>query len=112
MRLFYVHWNEAECKERVRELRRAGHVVGQLRCALLPTPFHPQQDQTDNAGGNDQDHNHCHDDGGHEHPFQTVDVKRNGEGTVLQVVQSQLLCVRCQWNSSRAIVCQAKITMS
>ena len=27
MRLFYVHWNEGECKERVRELRRAGHVV-------------------------------------------------------------------------------------
>ena len=83
-------------------LRRAGHVVGQLRRALLPTPFHPQQDQTHNAGCNDQDHNHCDDDGGHEHPFQTVDVKRNGEGTVLQVVQPQLLCVRCRWNSSRA----------
>ena len=35
-------------------------------------------------------------------PFQTVDVKRNGEGTVLQVVQPQLRCVRCRWNSSWA----------
>jgi hypothetical protein len=27
MRLFYVHWNEGECKERARALRAARHVV-------------------------------------------------------------------------------------
>lgn len=27
MRLFYIHWHEAECKQRVRALRQAGHVV-------------------------------------------------------------------------------------
>lgn len=27
MRVFYIHWNEEECKERVRALRAAGHVV-------------------------------------------------------------------------------------
>jgi hypothetical protein len=60
-------------------LGRSGHPVGQLRCALLPTSLHPQQDQAHSASYNDEDDNHCDDDGGHKHPFQTVDVKRTGK---------------------------------
>jgi len=73
-------------------LARTGHPVGQPRRALLPAPLHAEQDHANNAGNDDQDHNHGDDNGGHNRPFQTVDVKRNGEGTVLQVIQPQLRC--------------------
>jgi hypothetical protein len=51
------------------------HSVGQLGCALLAAALHPEKDQTGSAGSDDQDQNHCDDDGGHNLPFrQSVDV--------------------------------------
>ena len=47
----------------------AGHPVGQLGCALLAAALNSEKDQTHCASGNDQDHDHCDDDGGHDFPF-------------------------------------------
>jgi len=43
-----------------------GHSGGDLWCALLAAAFDSEKDQTHCAGGNDQNHNHCDDDGGHD----------------------------------------------
>jgi hypothetical protein len=53
-------------------LSGAGHSVGELGCALLAAPFNPKQDQAHCASNNDQDHNHCDDDGGHDLPFRQL----------------------------------------
>jgi hypothetical protein len=53
-------------------LCRAGRPVGQPRCALFAAALHSEKDQAHRAGCDDQDHEHCDDEGGHEHPFQTV----------------------------------------
>ena len=68
-------------------LRGTGHSGGDLRCALLAAAFDSEKDQTHCAGGNDQNHNHCDDDGGHD--FLSDSQLRTctcGEGTVLRVV--------------------------
>src|SRR5207342_281062 len=47
-------------------LSGTGHSGGDLWCALLAAAFDSEKDQTHSAGGNDQNHNHCDDDGGHD----------------------------------------------
>jgi hypothetical protein len=44
----------------------ASHPVGQPWCALLAPALDSEKDQPYGAGGNDQDDDHCDDDGGHD----------------------------------------------
>ena len=60
------------CTVRVEMLGSTRHSVGQLGCALLAAALNPEKDQTRCAGNDDQNHNHCDDDGGHNLAFQTV----------------------------------------
>ena len=46
MKVFYVHWNEAECKARATELRRAKHIV---RCHWSTTAAADLKDQLPQA---------------------------------------------------------------
>jgi hypothetical protein len=57
----------------------AGHPVGQLGCAPLAAALNSKKDQTHSASGNDQDHEHCNDDGGHDIPFrQSMEIPARG----------------------------------
>src|SRR6185503_20128680 len=50
----------------VEVLGGASHPVGQPWCALLAPALDSEKDQPYGAGGNDQDDDHCDDDGGHD----------------------------------------------
>lgn len=93
-------------------LGRTRRPVGQSRCTLLAAALHSEQDQANGAGCQDQDHNHCDDDGGHEHPFQTVDVERTGKELSYGPYNRNCNAGGAGGTALGPIVCQAKITMS